>query len=126
MQEKTIAEKRANTCDEIDIAKMQIEITQEQLKQNLEYINKILSQIKKAKKAKSCFNYIKSNWYTDIPIEDQLKNVKSYLRTYSNYYEIAVLKRKILKAQLKQAQRKFSKKLKSIVRFDKKYFNTNQ
>lgn len=126
MQEKTIAEKRSNTCDEIDIAKMQIEITQEQLKQNLEYINKILSQIKKAKKVRSCFNYIKSNWYTDIPIEDQLKNVKNHLRTYSNYYEIAVLKRKILKAQLKQAQRKFSKKLKSIVRFDKKYFNTNQ
>lgn len=34
-----------------------------------------------------------------------------------------ILKRKILKLKLKRAQREFSKKQKSLIKFEKKYFN---
>lgn len=123
MQKETVAEKRRNTLDEIDIAKMKVEYIQLQLKENLEHINKILFQMKKIRKVISCLVYIKLAWLNDNYNESQLKVAERRLKDCSNIYEKAILKRKILKAQFKQAQRNFSKKQKSIIRFDKKYHN---
>lgn len=123
MQKETVAEKRRNTLDEIDIAKMKVEYIQLQLKENLERINKILFQMKKIRKVISYLIYLKLNWLNDNYNECQLKVAERRLKDCSNFYEKTILKRKILKAQFKQAQRNFSKKQKSIIRFDKKYYN---
>ena len=42
MKKETVREKRANTCDEIDIAEDRVAYRRLQLKENLESINKIL------------------------------------------------------------------------------------
>ncbi len=123
MQEKTVKEKRENTLNEIDTAKMQVEFIQLQLKNNLEDIKYILVQMKKIRKVISSLTYLKLNWMPDNYNENQLKIAEKRLKDCSNLYEKTILKRKILKAQFKQAQRDFSKKQKSIIRFDKKYYN---
>ena len=122
MKGKTTAEKRENTLDEIDIAKMEVEAIQLQLKENLEHINRVLSQMEKIRKIISCLIYLKLNWLDNDYNESQLKDAEERLKNRSNLYEVMILKRKLLKAQFKQAQRKFSKKQKSIKRFDEKYF----
>ncbi len=123
MQEKTVKEKRENTLDEIDIAKMEVEHIQLQLKENLKNINYTLVQMKKIRKVISSLTYLKLNWMPDNYNENQLKIAEKRLKDYSNLYEKTILKRKLLKVKFKQAQRKFSKKRKSIIRFDKKYFS---
>ena len=126
MKEITVRERRANICDEIDIAKDEVIYKNRQLKENLEDINKVLRIMKKTRKVISCLTYLKLNWYSDNCNEYQLKRAERELKSFSHLYEKTILERKILKAKLKQAQRKFSKKLKTIIRFDKKYFNENQ
>lgn len=123
MKEKTVNGKRKNTLNEIDIAKMQVEYIYLQLKKNLEDIISSTVLLKKIKKVISSLTYLKLNWTSDDYSEEQLKVAEKRLREYSHLYEITILKRKILKMQLKQAQRKFSKKQESIIRFDKKYLN---
>ena len=123
MKKETVQEKRANTCDEIDIAKDEVNYKRYQLKENLEDINKILHLMKKARKIISCLTYLKLNWLDDNYNETQLKLAEKRLKNYSAAYKIKILKRKLLKNEFKQAQRKLAKKLKRIKDFDKKYFS---
>ena len=78
--------------------------------------------MEKIRKIISCLIYLKLNWLDNDYNESQLKDAEERLKNRSNLYEVMILKRKLLKAQFKQAQRKFSKKQKSIKRFDEKYF----
>lgn len=123
MQIETIKEKRKNTLDKIDIAKEEVRFEQLLLKENLEYINKVLYQINKLKKIEYCFNYLIKEWSNHNYYEDELDKAKKRLNDFSHLYENAILRRKLLKSKLKDAQRKFSKKQKKIIRFDKKYYN---
>lgn len=123
MDTKTVTEKRNNTFKKLDFAKTEVENKKISLEENLKTINAILSIIKKLKKTRYCFKYLKKNWNNDDYLEKGLAEVEVILRDYLYLYEKTVLERKILKAQLKQAQRKFSKKQKSITRFYKKYYN---
>lgn len=122
MKKETVQEKRANTCDEIDIAKGEVNYKEYQLRKNLEVINNILRTMKKRRKVISCLTYLKSNWKDGDYITDGLNTMKKSLRSYSTCYKIAILERKLLKNGLKQAQRKLAKKQKRIKDFDKKYF----
>lgn len=123
MELETIKEKKNNNISKLERAKLEVDYIQVKLKENLKYINDILSFLKKLKKIKNCLNYIKANWYFDEKYEDEIKKVEERIEDYSNLYEKAILKRKILKLKLKQAQREFSKRQKSLIRFEKKYFN---
>lgn len=123
MNIKTVTEKRNNTFKELDFAKTEVKYKEISLKENLKSLNAILSIIKKLKKTRYCFKYLKKNWNNDDYIEKELAEVEVRLKDYLYLYEKTVLERKILKAQLKQAQRVFSKKQKSITRFYKKYYN---
>ena len=123
MDTKTVTEKRNNAFKEIDFAKKEVKNKEISLKENLKTVNAILSVIKKMKKTRHCFKYLKKNWGNDDYLEKGLAEVEVKLKDYLNLYEKTVLERKILKTQLKQAQRKFSKKQKSITRFYKKYYN---
>lgn len=122
MKKETIQEKRANTCDEIGIAKMEVDFKRLQLKENLEEIDKVLRLMKKTKKIISSLCYLELNWRKNIDYENQLKMAEERLKDLSNLYKITILKRKLLKNEFKQAQRKLTKKLKRIKDFDKKYF----
>lgn len=123
MDIQTVTEKRDNTYKELNLAKIEVKYKGLFLKENLKTINAILSVIKKLKKTRYCFKYLKKNWNNDDYLEKGLAEVEVRLKDYLTLYEKTVLERKILKAQLKQAQRKFSKKQKSITRFYKKYYN---
>lgn len=123
MELETIKEKKNNNISKLERVKLEVDYIQVKLKENLKYINDILSFLKKLKKVVYCFNYIKKNWYYDGKYEDEIKKVEERIEDYSNIYEKATLKRKILKLKLKQAQREFSKRQKSLIRFEKKYFN---
>ena len=123
MDTKTVTEKRNYTFKEFNFAKTEIEHKEISLKENLKTLNAILSVIKKMKKTRYCFKYLKKNWNNDDYLEKGLAEVEVRLEDYLHLYEKTVLERKILKTQLKQAQRKFSKKQKSITRFYKKYYN---
>ena len=123
MKLETIKEKKDNNISKLKNAKWEILYIKVKLRENLVYINDIFLFLKKLKKVKYCFDYIKANWYYDIEYEDKIEKVKRRIEDYSNLYEKAILKRKILKLKLKQAQREFSKKQKSRIRFEKKYFN---
>lgn len=120
---QTVTEKRNNTFKELDLAKTEVKYKEIRLKENLEIINSILSVIKRLKKTRYCFKYLKRNWNDSDYLEKGLAEAKVRLKEYLYLYEKTVLERKILKAQLKQAQRVFSKKQKSITRFYKKYYN---
>ena len=122
MEKVTVQEKRANTCDEIDIAADEVNYKRYQLKKNLVDINYILRSMKKTRKVISFLTYLKSNWLKKIDYESQLKEATRCLKDFSNLYEKTILKRKLLKNEFKQAQRKLSKKQKRIKDFDKKYF----
>lgn len=123
MELETIKEKKNNNIRELERAKLEVDYIQIKLKENLKYINDILPLLKKLKKIKHYFNYIKANWYYDSKYEDEIERVKKRIEDYSNIYEKKILERKILKLKLKQAQREFTKKQKSFIRFEKKYFN---
>lgn len=123
MDIQTVTEKRNNTFKELDFAKTEVKYKEIRLKENLKTLNAILSVIKKMKKTRYCFKYLKKNWNNDDYLEKELAEVEVRLKDYLYLYEKTVLERKILKAQLKQAQREFSKKQKSITRFYKKYYN---
>ena len=123
MDIQTETEKRNNTFKELDFAKAEVKYKEISLKENLETINAILSVIKRLKKTRYCFKYLKKNWNNNDYLEKELAEVEVRLKDYLYLYEKTVLERKILKAQLKQAQRKFLKKQKSITRFYKKYYN---
>ena len=123
MDIQTVTEKRNNTFKELDFAKTEVKNKKISLEKNLKTINAILSIIKKLKKTRYCFKYLKKNWNNADYIEKDLAEVEVKLKDYLYLYEKTVLERKILKTQLKQAQRKFSKKQKSITRFYKKYYN---
>lgn len=123
MDIQTVTEKRNNTFKELDLAKTEVKYKEIRLKENLEIINSILSVIKRLKKTRYCFKYLKKNWNESDYLEEGLAKAEDKLKDYLYIYEKTVLERKILKAQLKQAQRKFSKKQKSITRFYKKYYN---
>ena len=123
MDIQTVTEKRNNTFKELDLAKTEVKCKELSLKENLEIINSILSVIKRLKKTRYCFKYLKKNWSNSDYFEKELAKVENGLKDNLHLYEKKVLERKILKAQLKQAQREFSKKQKSITRFYKKYYN---
>lgn len=123
MELETIKEKRKDNISKLELAKLKVDYIQIKLKENLKYINDILPFLKKLKKIKNCLNYIKVNWYFEKYYEDEIEKVEERIKDYSNLYEKATLKRKILKLKLKQAQREFTKKQKSLIRFEKKYFN---
>lgn len=123
MDVKTVTEKRNNAFKELDFAKKNVKYKEISLKENLKTINAILSVIKKLKKTRYCFKYLKKNWNNDDYLEKGLAEVEVRLEDYLHLYEKTVLERKILKTQLKKAQRKFSEKQKSITRFYKKYYN---
>lgn len=123
MDIQTETEKRNNTFKELDFAKAEVKYKEIRLKENLEIINSILSVIKRLKKTRYCFKYLKKNWNNSDYFEKELAKVENGLKDNLCLYEKTVLERKILKAQLKQAQRKFLKKQKSITRFYKKYYN---
>lgn len=123
MELEIIKEKKNNNINKLKNAKWEVINIKVKLRENLEYINDIFSFLKKLKKVKYCFDYIKANWYYDIEYEDKIEKVKKRIEDYSNLYEKAILKRKILKLKLKQAQREFTKKQKSHIRFEKKYFD---
>lgn len=123
MELKTIKEKRKKNIDKLVHAEINVDHIQVQLRKNLEYINDISRALKKIKKAEYCFNYIKINWYYSKFYEDEMKLVEKRKEEYSHLYEEAILKRKILKLKLKQAQRIFSKRQKSNIKFEKRYFN---
>lgn len=116
MKLETIKEKKDNNISKLKNAKWEVVYIRVKLRENLEYINDIFSFLKKLKKVKYCFDYIKANWYYDIEYEDEIEKVKRRIEDYSNLYEKAILKRKILKLKLKQAQREFTKKQKSLIR----------
>lgn len=120
---ETIKERKNCNISKLEQAKKNIEYIQMELGKNLEYINDILPFFKKLKKIKHCFNYIIHNWYFDSEYDDEIKKVERRIEGYSNLYEKAILKRKVLKLKLKQAQREFTKKQKSNIKFEKKYFN---
>lgn len=122
MNEEIIKEKRNNTCNEIDIAREEVIYKRLQLKENLEYINKILRLMKKIRKIISCFTYLKLNWLKNNDYDNQLEEATMRLKDLSKLYKIAILKRKLFKNEFKQAQRKLIKKQKRIKDFDKKYF----
>lgn len=123
MELETIKEKRKKNISELERAKINVDYIQMELRKNLEYINDILPFLKKLKKIKHCFNYIIHNWYFDKKYDDEIEKVERRIEDYSNLYEKAILKRKVLKLKLKQAQREFTKKQKSNIKFEKKYFN---
>ena len=123
MELEKIIERRKDNLNRLDIAKMDIEYREIELRKNLEYIKDVLSFIKKLKKIKYCFNYIKANWYYNSEYENEIEETEKRIEDYSNLYEKRILERKILKLKLKQAQREFTKKQKSLIRFEKKYFN---
>lgn len=122
MKKETIQERRANTCDEIDIAKDEVAYKRLQLKVNLEDINKILRLMEKTRRIISSLCYLELNWRKNIDYEKQLRMADERLKDFLNLYKITILKRKLLKNEFKQAQRKLAKKLKRIKDFDKKYF----
>ncbi len=123
MDIQTVTEKRNNTFKELDFARAEVKNKKTSLKKNLEIINSILSVINKLKKTRYCFKYLQKNWNNNNYFENELAEIENRLKDNLNIYEKTVLERKILKTQLKQAQRKFSKKQKSITRFYKKYYN---
>lgn len=123
MELETIKEKRNYNNCKYTKAKENVEYIQKQLRENLEYINDVQSFLKKLKKVVYCFNYIKKNWYYDGKYENEIEEAEKRKQDYSYLYEVATLKRKILKLKLKQAQREFSKREKSYIKFEKKYFN---
>ena len=123
MKKETIKEKINNNINKLEYAKMNVEYRELELKKNLEYIKDISSFIKKLKKVKYCFNYIKANWYYNSEYENEIEEVEKRIEDYSNAYEKTILERKILKLKLKQTQREFSKRQKSNIKFVKKYFN---
>ena len=123
MELETIKEKRNYNNCKYTKAKENVEYIQKQLRENLEYINDMQSFLKKLKKVVYCFNYIKKNWYYDGKYEIEIEEAEKRIEDYSNCYEKAILKRKVLKLKLKQAQREFTKRQKSLIRFEKKYFN---
>lgn len=110
----------------LNLVKNDIKHRKYELEENLKYINDISLFLKKLKKVKYCFNYIKANWYFDKKYEDEIRNVEERIGAYSNLYEKAILERKILKLKLKQTQREFTKRQKSHIRFEKKYFNKDE
>ena len=121
---QTVTEKRNNLFKEIKFAKEKVENKKISLKKNLEIINSTLYVIKRLKKTRYCFKYLKKNWNNNDYFEKELAKVENSLKDNLHLYEKTVLERKILKAQLKQAQRKFSEKQKSKTRFYKKYYNS--
>lgn len=123
MDIQTVTEKRNNTFKKLDFAKTEVKYKEIRLKENLEIIKSILYVIKRLKKIRYCFKYLKKNWNNNAYLENELVKVENSLKDNLHLYEKTVLERKILKAQLKQAQRKFSEKQKSITRFYKKYYN---
>lgn len=123
MELETIKEKKDDNISKIKQAKWKVNYIKVALRENLNYINDISLFLKKLKKVKHCFNYIKTNWYFDNEYVDEIKKVEERIKDYSNLYEKAILKRKILKLKLKQAQREFTKRQKSHIRFEKKRFN---
>ena len=123
MELETIKEKRKKSISELERAKINVDYIQIQLRKNLEYINDISKILKNKKSRINSFNYIKANCYYNKFYEDEMKLVERRKEEYSHLYEEAILKRKILKLKLKQAQRKFSKRQKSNIKFEKKYFN---
>lgn len=122
MEYETVNEKRENTCNEVDIAKDEVNYKKLQLKENLENINKILHGIKKRRKIISSLIYLKSNWTNSINYEEQLKMARRSLEGYLTCYKTLILERKLLKNKFKQAQRKLSKKKKRLGEFYNKYF----
>ena len=108
---------------ELELAKTEVKYKEISLKENLEIINAILSVIKRLKKTRYCFKYLKKNWNNADYLEKELAEVEVRLKDYSNLYEKGILERKILKLKLKQVQREFTKKQKSFIKFEKKYFN---
>lgn len=122
MKKETVKEKRYNTIDELAIAKMEVAYKRLQLKQGLKEIDKILRLMKKTRKVISSMCYLELNWRKNIDYENQLKMAEERLKDLSNLYEKTILKRKLLKNEFKQAQRKLAKKQKRIKDFDKKYF----
>lgn len=122
MEKETVQEKRRNTLDELDIAEMEVTYKRQELKKNLDRINYVLRLMKKTRKVISCLCYLKLNWRKNIDYENQLKMAEERLKDFSNLYEKTILKRKLLKNEFKQAQRKLSKKQKRIKAFDEKYF----
>lgn len=110
MEVEIIKERRVDNIYRLKIAKINLEHRELELKRNLEYINDVLPFIKKLKKIKYCFNYIKANWYYDKFYEDEINNVERRIKDYLQLYKVAILKRKILKLKLKQAQREFSRR----------------
>lgn len=118
-----IKEKENNNIRELERAKLKVDYIQMKLKENLKYINDILPFLKKLKKIRYCFNYIKANWNFEKYYEEEIDAVKRRIEDYSNLYEKGILERKILKLKLKQAQREFTKKQKSFIRFEKNYFD---
>lgn len=123
MVSETIKKKRIKSIARLNLIKIDIKRRKLELKNNLKYINDILLFLKKIKKVEHCFNYIKANWYFDKKYEDEIRNIEERITIYSNLYEKEILKRKILKLKLKQAQREFSKRQKSHIEFEKKYFD---
>lgn len=123
MELETIKEKRKDNISKLEYAKDNVKYTRILLRKNLEYINDILPFLKKLKKVEYCFNYIKANWYYNKFYEDEINAVKKRIEDYSNIYEKRMLERRILKLKLKQAQREFSKRQKSFIKFEKKHYN---
>lgn len=123
MELETIKEKRKDNISKLEYAKDNVKYIRMLLKENLAIINPILSVIKRLKKTRYCFEYLKKNWNNNDYLEKELAEVEVRLKDYLYLYEKTVLERKILKAKLKQAQRKFSKKQKSFIKFEKKHFN---
>lgn len=122
MEYKTVNEKRSNTLDELDIAEMAVAYKRVQLKENLKNIEQILRLMKKTRKVISSLTCLKSNWLKNIDYETHLKSATQRLKDFSNSYEMAILKRKLLKNEFKQAQRILTKKQKRMKTFDEKYF----
>ena len=118
--------RRLESRERLNLVKNGIKLEKMKLEENLKYINDISLFLKKLKKIEYCFNYIKKNWYYYEKCEDEIEKVKSRIKDYSNLYEKAILERKILKLKLKQTQREFTKRQKSHIRFEKKYFNKNE
>ena len=123
MISEKIKKQRLKSIARLNLVRNAIKCRKIELEENLKYINDISLFLKKLKKVKHCFNYIKVNWYFDKIYEDEIRNVEERIETYSNLYENAILKRKILKLKLKQTQREFSKRQKSNIKFEKKHFN---
>lgn len=123
MKLETIKEKKNNNISKLEQAKLEVDYIQMKLGENLKYINDVLQVLKKLKKIEYCFNYIKEKWYCEFKSYKDIDAVKKRIKDCSNVYEKKILERKILKLKLKQAQREFTKKQKSFIRFEKKYFN---